>query len=121
MPHKFPAKFDSVRRILRRSHQRRVLVLGAFMIPFLAGIVTLGKLAIPLWLVLIPAILGFAVFILGLVFVNSLDRKESVTLGFVCPLCGAGLYCATLNRFWIHGECPHCKQPIFVELHEQVA
>ena len=91
------------------------------MIPFLVAIVALGKLAVPIWLISISAILGFVAFILGLVFVNTRDKHESVTLGFVCPLCGAGLYCATLNRFWIRGECPHCKQPIFEELHDQVA
>ena len=113
MKHQFPSKFDSARRILRGSHQRRVLVLGAFMVPYLIVTIALYELTVPVWLMLISGIWGFAVFIGGFFLVNILNIRESVTLGFVCPLCGAGLYCASLNRFWIRGECPHCKKPIF--------
>jgi len=118
MPFTLPPIFDSSRRILVRGHNRRVMIWFALMIPLLVIGAVFAKSSVPSWLFGGFVILTPLVCIFGMVYVNRLDKQQSVTLGFVCPLCGEGLYCATLDRLWIRGECPHCKQSIIGKFHE---
>jgi hypothetical protein len=118
MPFTLPVKFDTLRHILVRSHNRRVMIWFALMIPFLVIGVMFAKSSLPSWLFGGFVILTLLVVVFGMVYVNRLDKQQSVTLGFICPLCGTGLYCATLDRLWIRGECPHCKQSIIEKFRE---
>jgi purine-cytosine permease-like protein len=108
-----PAKSDSLRRTIERSHNRRVIILLAIMLPFWFVGAVFAKSSIPSWWI-VGVFWGLAilVYIFGFIYLNRLSKQHSVTLGFVCPLCGAGLYSATVARLWIRGECPHCKQAI---------
>jgi hypothetical protein len=119
MPFTLPPKFDSLRRAITRSHNRRVVIILWPMILFVIIGVVFAKsnnLQIPMTVVF--GILILLVLITGFKFVSQLDMKQSVKLGFVCPQCGKGLYCATGDRLWIRGECPHCKQFIIEKLGE---
>jgi|GEM_PF-2450754 len=58
---------------------------------------------------------------MGIVYVIRLSKKQSVALGFVCPLCGGALYDGASNRLERRGECPCCKQFIIENLNEESA
>jgi uncharacterized membrane protein YdjX (TVP38/TMEM64 family) len=113
-----PPKFDSLQRIVAHSHKRRIMIWLAIMIPFLVIGVVFSKSNVPSWLFFGFAILTVFVGIFGMIYVSRLDKQQSVTLGFVCPLCGGGLYCWTNGRLWVRGECPHCKHSIIKRLSE---
>ena len=112
-----PPKFDSLRRIIARSHNRRVAGLFVIMIPFFVIGVVFAKSNVSSWFFGGFCILTILVYIFGFIHLSRLDKQQSVALGFICPLCGGGLYCATLDRLWIRGECPNCKQSIIEGLH----
>jgi hypothetical protein len=116
-----PPKFDSMRYAIARSHNRRVVVLLAIIIPFLVIGTIFTKSNGPAWLLGAIWILTLLAYIFGFYYLNRLDKEQSVKLGLVCPLCGAGLYCVTLDRLFIRGECPHCGQFIIEKLNERVA
>jgi hypothetical protein len=115
MPLPLPPKSEALRRTIARSHNLRLFVHLLVMIPFLAGLIFARNHA-PTWLFVGIAILTFLVFIYGHIYLNRLDIRQSVAIGFVCPLCGAGLYCGNVTRLWDRGECPHCKQTIVDKL-----
>ena len=66
------------------------------------------------------AVLAGAILIeiLGMVYVIRLSKKQSIALGFVCPLCGGVLYDGRSNRLSYRRECPCCKQFIIERLNE---
>ncbi len=116
MPFTLPPKSDALRRTIARSHNRRIAVWFAIMVPFLAAGVFATKSNISSWLLTGTCILTLLVFTLGAVYWNRRDKQQAVKLGFVCPLCGEGLYCLHLDRLWIRGECPHCKRAIIEKI-----
>jgi hypothetical protein len=114
-----PPKSDVMRRTIARSHNRRVVLILwplALCVILVAASVKLYNLQMPITIIGAFGILIFLLLITSLIYVSRLDMRQSVKLGFVCPQCGAGLYCATLPRLWIRGECPHCKQFIIEKL-----
>ncbi len=81
-----------------------LLVVGAILI--------LGVLALR-WIPLARyAIIGGAISveIAGIVLVARLDKRLSVALGFICPICHGALYDGRSNRLAFRGECPCCRE-----------
>jgi hypothetical protein len=116
-PFTLPPKSDSRRRAIARSHNRRVVLILAPVILFvIIGVIFAKSNNLQILIIGVFGILAVLVFIVGFKYVCRLDMKQSVELGFVCPQCGAGLYCGSLPRLWIRGECPHCKQFIIEKL-----
>jgi hypothetical protein len=116
-PFPLPPKADAMRRAIARSHNRRVVLILFPIIPFvIIGAVFVKSNNLQTAASVIFGILTLLIFIAGFMSVSRLDMKQSVKLGFVCPQCGKGLYCGSLPRLWIRGECPHCKQFIIEKL-----
>jgi hypothetical protein len=106
-----------MRRAIARSHNRRVvLIFGPIVLFVIIGVIFAKSNNLQTPIIGVFGILTFLVFVVAFKCVNGLNMKQSVKLGFVCPQCGAGLYCARLPRLWIRGECPHCKQFIIEKL-----
>jgi len=104
-------KYRALRQVAKRSHNRRVMVLFAVMIPFLViGVVFAAR--VPSWFNGCVMILEVVACIFGIILVNRFDKQQSVRLGYICPLCGAGLFSAGEGRLWVLGQCQHCKQSI---------
>jgi hypothetical protein len=116
-PFTLPPKSDSMRLAIARSHNRRVvMILGPIVLFVIIGAIFSKSNNLQISMIEVFGILAVLVFVVGFMYVSRLDMRQSVKLGFVCPQCRAGLYCATVNRLWIRGECPHCKQFIIEKL-----
>lgn len=113
-----PPKSDAMRRSIARSHNRRVVfIMGPVALLGILGIVFAKMSNInSLPIIVVFGVLCFLVMVVCMMYVSRLDMRQSIKLGFVCPQCGAGLYCAHVDRLWIRGECPHCKQFIIEKL-----
>jgi hypothetical protein len=57
----------------------------------------------------------------GVMLVSRWAKKQSVAIGFVCPLCGESLYEPPHTRLLSRGECPKCKQPVIEALNRKSA
>jgi hypothetical protein len=97
-------------------HRYSCVVMLYMMIPIVILGVVFARTSNNLPMIAVFGVLAFLVLVVGIMYVSRLDMQQSVKLGFVCPQCRAGLYCATGNRLWIRGECPHCKQFIIEKL-----
>jgi len=119
MPFTLPKRFNVSRRILVRSHQHRVVIWFAIMIPFLVVGVVFDKLHVSLLLFWGFVILTLLVGVFGMAYVIRLDKRQCVALGLGCPLCGGALLNRNgFNWLLIRGECPCCKQSIIDKLSE---
>ena len=67
------------------------------------------------WVFAVGTFLG----VMGIIYVIRIGRKQSIALGFVCPLCGGALYDFGSNRLGHRGECPCCKRLIIERLNEE--
>jgi hypothetical protein len=114
MKHSIPESANAVRRVVAKRHNLHVIVL----LLVVASTLLLGVFAFrsnPLagYVILCAAV---AVEIAGIVLVVHLDKRLSVALGFVCPVCRGPLYDGRSNRLQFRGECPCCRQFIVDKL-----
>jgi hypothetical protein len=114
-----PPKLAAVRKTLARSHNRRVMLLLLALMVFVFPAFLLAQRHRDRDLVILAV--GAGLFeILGMVYVARLAKRQSIALGFVCPLCGGSLYDGRDNRLGFRGECPRCKQSIIDRLNKGV-
>ena len=104
MKYTLPPNLAEIRRTLAQRHNRRVL----FLMVVYVGFVFLGLRARVANGVLAVGAIIFAV--VGIIYLIRLAKKQSITLGFVCPLCGGDLYDFGSRRLDRLGECPCCKK-----------
>jgi hypothetical protein len=108
-----PPQMNETRRILVRSHNNRV---GLVVVPVVCGVfggffLFQSRSAVQIWA------LGVSVAgIVGVICAIRLSKRQSITLGYVCPLCGGPLYDGGDNRLGNRGECPCCKKFIIDKL-----
>jgi hypothetical protein len=112
-----PPPMSEKRRILARSHNNRVMILLVLILGYIftavaLTVVGLSPRAMLHFVLLIGCVFGVA----GIVYLIRLSKRQSVALGFVCPLCGGPLYDGRDNRLGHRGECPCCKQFIMDRL-----
>jgi hypothetical protein len=116
MKYTLPPKLAEIRRTLACSHNRRVLFLIVIYFVFvLAGALAARPHSAGNWVLAVGTILA----VMGIIYVIRLGKKQSIALGFVCPLCGGALYDFGSNRLGRRGECPCCKQFIIERLNEE--
>jgi len=113
-----PPKLAAVRKTLARNHNRRVILLLLAMMAYIVSILQLDQLHHDAMLVILMA--GTALIgIPGIIYVIRSSKRQSIALGFVCPLCGGSLYDGKSNRLGFKGECPCCKQFVIERLNEK--
>ncbi len=106
---------DEMRRTLARSHNRRVMALAIG----LGALLYLGVKVFPSRQLMLAWFLVVGVMeVAAIVYVMRLSKRQSVSIGFVCPLCGGPLYDGRDNRIGFRGECPCCKRFIMDKLGE---
>jgi hypothetical protein len=107
-----PPQISEKRRLLARSHNNRVMALLMLMFGCIfAGLYIFPRSTALCWL--LPVCIGE---VAGIIYVIWLSKRQSIALGFVCPLCGGALYDGRNNRLGYRGECPCCKQFIIDRL-----
>ena len=104
---------SDLRRTLARSHNHRV---GILLVPFLVYIFGTIALVQSRGVRDVVLLVGCVFAVAGLFYVINLSKRQSVALGFVCPLCSGPLYDGGDNRLIRRGECPCCKQFIIDKL-----
>ena len=110
MPASLPPEFDNKLRTIARNHNRYLVwIVGVWFILTVAGLkisqtqrtlgfsILGGSLVVPLG---------------GVLLVSRWAKKQSISMGFVCPHCGASLYEPPHTRLLSRGECPKCKQSL---------
>jgi hypothetical protein len=115
---------------MARAHNRRVLCLLAA----LFGTLALGAFLLQEFgqsfqktenqrtvAILLVLAIAWVVIIVGFIRIIRADKAQCVSLGYVCPFCGAPLYDNDVNRFRLRGECPSCKRFIIDELAKSAA
>jgi 1,4-dihydroxy-2-naphthoate octaprenyltransferase len=96
MKFSLPPKLREMRGTIARNHNRRVLlVMVAFFTWVLLALLLARRHQAADWTVLVS---GMVMVILGVVHIIRLSKKQSVALGFVCPLCGGALCDGRDNR-----------------------
>ena len=110
MPATLPPEYDHKLRTIARAHNRYLVwIVGVWFILTVAGLkisqtqrtlgfsILGGSLVVPLG---------------GVLLVSRWAKKQSISMGFVCPHCGASLYEPPHTRLLSRGECPKCKQSV---------
>ena len=111
-----PPRYIEMRRKLARNHNSRVLILFLVLMVFLiAGVRLMASHRTAVYCVFGAA---FLVEIAGIIFVFRLAKKQSIAMGYVCPLCGGSLYDGRDNRLGFRGECPRCKKFVVDKLQD---
>ncbi len=114
-----PPKLDALRRQVVRSHNRRVmlLLLGVAAIIAMVVAVEIPAQSNQTEMLIIGGVAALAE-IIGIIVIIRLSKKQSIALGYACPLCGGALYDGRSNRLGNRGECPCCKKFILEKLNE---
>jgi hypothetical protein len=122
-----PDKFIEIHRRMARAHNRRmgrlglvllgILVLGGYILQEFGQRFPTTKNERLIAIFLLLALL-WAVFIPGVIRILRADKAQCVSLGYICPFCGAPLYDNDINRVRTRGECPSCKRFIIDELNK---
>jgi 4-amino-4-deoxy-L-arabinose transferase-like glycosyltransferase len=108
MKYAIPEASSALRRTVAKRHNFYVMIL----LLVVGAILILGVLALRRSPLVGYAVLGvaIAVEIAGTVLMMRLDKRLSVALGFICPICHGALYDGRSNRLASRGECPCCRQ-----------
>jgi hypothetical protein len=114
MKYNLPLHLAEIRRRLARRHNRRILFLLVTMFVLILAALQFSP-GHPAQ-VLLATIAMALIEIMGLIYAIRLSKKQSMVLGFVCPLCGGPLYDGRSNRLGYQGECPCCKKFIIDRL-----
>jgi hypothetical protein len=118
MKYTLPPKLAEIRRTLARSHNRRVLFLMVIIFVFiLAAVIVARRHHAGVQALLLGTI---PIEVTALIYIIRIAKKQSIALGFVCPLCGGALYDFGDNRLGRKGECPCCKQFIIDKLNGEL-
>jgi hypothetical protein len=112
-----PPQMSELRRTLARSHNNRVMILLVLLLGYIFTAVALTAVGLsPRAMLYFVLFVGCAFGVAGIVYVIRLSKRQCISLGFVCPLCGGTLYDGRDNRLGFRGECPCCKKFIMDRL-----